>query len=128
MSQYIVFSICGLVPTVNALWNKIHECFVRHFVTKHIKKSPLSLWSSKFWENDQNCLLGSYSRQWHYFKPNPSTQFSSTVFRNFLKMAKMQLMRFAAHLLIFEKPFIAIMSMALRKKGQCALEVSILKL
>ncbi len=52
---------------------------------------------SKFLKNDQNCLLGSYSCQWHHFEPNPSTQFSSTVFCVFLKIEKMQLMRFAVH-------------------------------
>ncbi len=64
---------------------------------KKISPAP-SLWGSKFWD-DQNCLLGSYSCQRHHFKPNPSTQFSSRVFRVFLKMEKVQLMRFAIHLL-----------------------------
>ncbi len=42
----------------------------------------------------------SYSCQWRKFEPNPSIQFFSTVFHLFLKMEKMQLMRFAVHLLI----------------------------
>ncbi len=73
----------------------MYVCFVPHFASKCIKNffphqslSLSSLWGSKFWENDQNCLLRSYSCQWHHFKPNPSTQFSSTVFHIFLKMEK----------------------------------------
>ncbi len=62
---------------------------------KNSPPPPPSLWGSKFWKNDQNCLIGYYSDQWHHFEPNPSTQFSFTVFRVFLKIEKMQLMRFA---------------------------------
>ncbi len=91
----------GLVPTLNALWNKIHICFVCHFATKHIKKifPPLiSLWDSKFWGNDQNCLLGSYSCQWHHFESNPP-QSSSTVFRIFSQNGKNAVNAFCQHLI-----------------------------
>ncbi len=64
-------------------------------------RTPTPLWGSKFWGNDQNCLLGPYSCQWHHFEPNPSTQSCSTVCRIFLKIWKMQLMRFVVHLLSF---------------------------
>ncbi len=93
------FSICALVLAVNGLWNKMYICFVCHFATKHFKNPPLlSLCGLKFWQNEQNGFLESYSCQWHHFEPNPSTQFSSSIFRIFLEMEKMQLMRFAVHL------------------------------
>ncbi len=64
-----------------------------------LNKISLLPMGTKFWGNDQNCLLGSYSWQWHHLEPNPSTQFSSTVFRIFLKMEKLRLMRFAMYFL-----------------------------